>query len=179
VSNFLNRRPFVLKTIAIAFTALMLALPTAGQAADAEPDAKKFTRLTQALETDPLQATGREMRAWLFNWMEKSPDVTITVCDVLGPIPSDKPPFGLELWAQALAGNAAFQIAHPDKKRDAVATQVAGVESMLKSYAVILATDPKARIPYVDELLKFKAAGKLKVFMEPLVAKKCSDTASN
>ena len=141
------------------------------------PDAAQFIRLTQALEADPLQDNAKAIRRWLLNWTNDSKTVTVTVCNIFGPLLEQELPYGPELLVQSMFGNAAFQITHPDQKTTQALTQVAGLESLLKAYESILTTHPEAHIPYYDDLLKQRNAGTLAAFMSSIIAKSCDKHA--
>ena len=162
-------------TLAILLFAASGAL--AGPKLTPESDEEKFVRFTRQLERDPLGDSDKSTRAWLIEWATESKDITVLVCDVLGPIPKQNLPHGGELLLQMLFGNAAFQISHPDRKADLTATQIAGVRSSMAAYSSIIAKDPSARIPYFDELLSKDSAGNLDTFLSPIVADKCSKSA--
>lgn len=159
----------------IAAVALLLAANAAS--AQVEPpregEAEQFVvRFTRALEVDPLGETAPRVRSTLVEWLQNTKDYSVTVCDILGPIPAQQPPHSAELLVQQMFGNVAYQIEHPGEK-DPDRLQVAGVESVLKAYAAILAEDEKARIPYLDGLLEQRKQGRLAQHMAPIIAKGC------
>jgi len=164
---------------AIAVVLCLLSANFAALAAgnQAEKDADKAVRYTAALESNPFRSDAPEMRKWLMQWLTQTPAFTVTVCDILGPIPGTKVPNGPNLLLQQMFGNVAFQIKNPNKT-DSVSVQVAGVESLLKSYSVILAKDPGARIPYLDNLLAKQRNSSLKDHMAPLIVRECDDDAA-
>ena len=110
----------------------------------------------------------------MLRWLQRTKDYTVIVCEILGPIPLASPPNSAELMAQQMLGNVAFQIRHP-QVRDQVRLQVAGIESVLRAYAVLLGKAPENRIAYLDGLLAQQAAGSLRAHMAPLIDKACSD----
>lgn len=135
----------------------------------------KVLQLVSALEVNPLDQEAPAVRASLIRWAEATPNYTVMVCsDILGPIPEKDVPYGPELLAQQMFGNVAYQIKNPTVT-DNFSFQMAGLESALRTYSVILASDPKARIPYFDNLLVKQKNGTLKTYMKPIVAKGCKD----
>ena len=162
-------------------TFMVLLFATSGALASSKPvaetDEEKFVRLTRQLERAPLEDSDKSTRGWLIKWATESKDVSVLVCDVLGPIPKQDLPHAGELLLQMLFGNAAFQISHPDRKADLTATQVAGVRSSMAAYSSIIAKHPDAHIPYFDDLLSKERAGDLEMFLTPIVADKCSKSA--
>lgn len=153
---------------------LLLTSAPAMPAADAEKDIDMAVRYTEALETNPMRSDAKRMRQWLMEWVAATPDFTVTVCNILGPIPSTKVKWGPELFAQQVFGNVTFQIKNPTKT-DSISVQTAGVVSLLKAYAVILDKDPGASIPYFDKLLAKQRAGQLREHMAPLIVRSCDD----
>ncbi len=144
-------------------------------AAAPESDVAKVVRYTRALETSPDRADAREIRRWLLEWAEDTPDYTINVCDVLdhaswGDANSSH---GAELLVQTMYGNAAFQV-EGGAKADELSKQVAGVESTLRAYSALVAKDPRASVLHLDDLIAKRDASKLRDYLRPIVEKRCS-----
>lgn len=159
--------------------ALLLSIACLGTAAQAaepatESTSAKVVRLTRALERDPLGDTDKSMRAWVLDWLMRTPDHTIVICDVVNPLlKDDRAPNAGIYVLQQMFGNGAYQIEHPDDK-DPGAPQLAGVESMLRAYSVVLTKQPQSRIAYLDTLLEQQTAGRLKQYMAPIIDEKCT-----
>ena len=130
-------------------------------------------RLIRLLEQAPLAPEASAVRADLLNWAMTTKDVTIKVCDVLGPVPNSDVPYGPKLLIQAMFGNGAFQLEHPANKGDEMKAQLAGITSMLRAYAKILESDPNARIPQYDAWLSDLSAGKLAARLAPTIQERC------
>ena len=162
---------------AAAALACLLLASSSFAASQPEKPADKAVRYTEALEADPFRSDAGKMRQWLGQWVAETPDYTVTVCDILGPIPSTKLPFGPELLLQQMFGNVAFQIKNPDKF-DVVSVQTAGVESLLRAYTKIIAKQPGARIPYFDNLLTKQRNGELRAHMAPLIVRSCDENSA-
>ncbi|QSX33295.1 hypothetical protein JYB87_16455 [Shewanella avicenniae] len=149
----------------------------------AEPlllDADDVIAITQQLEQRPLAAEAHELRQQLFEWTRDSDAVLISVCDILGPLPSRQElPYGKELLVQSFFGNAAFQLQHPDSKQDVFKTQMAGVSSMLRAYANIIKEDDGAHIAEYDHWLTLLNAGTLAKALRADIASKCMPDSSD
>ncbi|HEY5993390.1 MAG TPA: hypothetical protein VIU46_02200 [Gallionellaceae bacterium] len=143
----------------------------------AESDAQKAVRYTAALETNPFASDAKQMRQWMMAWVTDTPDYTVYVCgDLFGPMMKKKHedvPYGPELLMQQMFGNVAYQIGNPGT-HDEVSKQLAGMESLLKVYALVVARDAKARMPYYDNLLAEQKKGSLKAYLTPIIEKKCA-----
>ncbi len=156
---------------------MALALPGIGLAANEAPlvDNSKVVPLTKFLEEQPLNSDAPVVRAALLAWEDKSKDVVDVVCPgVLKPIPDKAIKYSGELLAQFIFGSAAYQIANPSEKGKLMPSQLAGMQSMLKTYRSMLAKDSSARVPRLDELSQAESSGKLLQVLEPLVAANCS-----
>lgn len=161
---------------AIIRTTLLFALLLAGQAPAAALLVKteQVVVLTRFLEQQPLDPSAPAIRAGLLRWEDGREDVINWVCtDVLAPIPADDVPNSPQLLAQFIFGSAAHQVAHPADMGKLVPGQLAGMRSMLKAYHALLAADPKARIPRLDDLSRMDADGTLPAYLEPVAIKAC------
>ena len=139
----------------------------------AETDEQKFVRLTAQLEKNPLGDADRSVRGWLMQWAMESKDISVTVCDLLGPISGEDVPHGSEILTQYLFGNASFQIPRPDRRKDEAAMQIAGVRSAMRAYSALLTEDPQAHIAFLDPLLAQDRSGTLEASLAPVIAQKC------
>src|SRR5207342_235420 len=116
------------KSCLVAVAALLFSLSSLSNAVTPPltEDQATFVERTRLLEHDPFAADAHEIRQWLLTWATKAPEVKVSVCDLLGPIPKQKVPYGSELLLQSMFGNAAFQLEHPERKADVQSTQLAG-----------------------------------------------------
>ena len=152
---------------------LLLAGTFAACAAAPEKDAARAARYAVELEKDPLAAEAPDRRQWLLHWVNDTPDYTVTVCDVLAEGQKVGSPFSAELLAQQLFGNVAYQIAHPAGRKDEITLQMAGIESVLRTYRTLIATDPTAHVAYLDTLLDKQRGGELAAYMRPNIVQRC------
>ena len=133
----------------------------------------KAVSLAHDLEAQPISDDAVEKRRWLVKWYEKVPDITVTVCDLLGPFPNDDHPFFSQVLAQSMFSGGAFMIEHPNQANDQVVVQTAGVEGALKVYEVFVKAMPESRVPFLDDMLKKRDEGTLHAYMRDAVAKAC------
>ena len=130
--------------------------------------------MTQQLEQRPLAAEANNLRQQLYEWTVSTDDVHISVCDILGPIPSEQEiPYAKELMVQSFFGNAVYQLQHPQAKDNQLKLQMAGIRSMLAAYRNIIKQDKAAHIPTYDNWLKALDNGKLAQQLLPTIARKC------
>jgi hypothetical protein len=81
---------------------------------------------------------------------------------------------------QQTFGMAVFKLENPDKKNDEKAAQLAGFESMLRTYEVMVAQDEKAKNPEMDALLAKQKSGELKAVLDAAFdAGHCGSKVSN
>ena len=144
----------------------------------AQMSSTEAARLIRWLEQAPLAEDAKKVRSDLIQWAVETKDVTITMCDVLGPVPNTNVPYGPELLVQAMLGNGAFQVHHPESKGDEMKAQLAGIESLLRAYAQILVADPAARIAQYDQWLVALEVGRLAAEVAPMIQQKCIDATS-
>ncbi|WP_386071172.1 hypothetical protein ACFJIW_11225 [Tahibacter sp. UC22_41] len=163
-----------MKPVLLVLGLLLSLVSHASTAADvAETDDEKFIRLTAQLEKNPLGDPDKSIRSWLFRWLLQRNDLSVQVCDILGPVWSGDAPHWPELLNQYIFGNAAFQFSHRGQKNDKETVQIAGVRSAMRAYSALLTEDPKARIAYFDTLLDQERSGSLSAFLAPKIAEKC------
>jgi hypothetical protein len=169
------------RSLSIVVVALLAALLLGSAAAWAKrkpstpEDRAQAVKFAHELEANPLSEDAVSKRKWLIEWYEKVPDITVVVCDLLGPLPENDHPLMPLVLSQMLFSNGAFQIEHPDSAGDQVAVQTAGVEGALKVYEVLVKAIPQGRLPFLDELLKKQSQGQLLEYVKGEVAAACGN----
>lgn len=133
----------------------------------------KAVQLARDLELDPMAADAVHKRQWLLDFYQRVPDITVTVCDLLGPLPKEDHPYFAFVLFQSMASSGAFMIEHPDQVKDQVAVQTAGVIGALKAYEVFVKEVPEVRLPFLDGLVKQRNEGTLVGYMRNAVEKGC------
>jgi hypothetical protein len=137
---------------------------------------QRFLALTHKLEETPLDKNLYADKKWAIQWIEDIPDINVNVCPTLlgEEMIASRYKYAPNLLYQAVFGNVAFLIEHPDKKDDAVAQYTAGVESALKAYKGILKADPVVSRA-LEDLLQKQSQGKLADFVKQS-SKPCQET---
>jgi hypothetical protein len=69
--------------------------------------------------------------------------------------------YAAEIFTQMVPSAAAFVITNPDKAKDDVAVYTAALEGSLRTYESILKVKPKAKWPFLDDLLEKRSKGEL------------------
>ncbi len=150
-------------------SALVLALVAVVQLAIAQDrvpsspeDRAKAVQIARALESDPLGKAAKEQRRWVTLWIIQVPDISVTLCShLLGPVLESKKNYSAEIFTQMVPSSAAFIIEHPEEAKDPARVYLAGVEGALRTYEAILKVKPKARWPYLDDLIEKRDKGTL------------------
>jgi hypothetical protein len=137
-------------------------------------DNAKVAPLTKFLEEQPFHKDAPLVRTALLEWEDTSKDVVDVVCPpVLSPLPNKSIKYSGELLAQFIFGSASYQLTNPSEKGKLQPSQLAGMRSMLKAYRSMVAQDPKARVPRLDELVRSETDSSLPQVMEALVTANC------
>lgn len=162
---------FAFLLLALGFSAVAQDQPRRGPSTSEER--QRFIALTHKLEQNPLDKDFYADKKWALQWIEDVPDITVTPCPTVFGVEfiTARYRYGSNLLYQALFGNVAFLIEHPEKKNDTVAQYTAGVESALKAYKGILRADPVVSRT-MEELLEKQTQGKLADFVKQ-VTKDC------
>jgi hypothetical protein len=127
----------------------------------------KAVQFARELENNPLGPQAKSEREWLLRWVMEVPDITVAFCpQILGTELSDKQPYGTEIRTQLMFSQAAFLIENPDKSKDDLAIQTAGLNGSLKVYERILKDHPNARSKTLDELIARRDNGTLQSYLQ-------------
>jgi hypothetical protein len=154
--------PYALLRLTMALFALVAAQAQPQAKSSTPEDRAKAVEVARSLEADPLGKQAKDQRAWLLRWLIEAPDIHVKACSsILGPVVGSKKNYDAELFAQTLASSAAFIIANPDKEKDDVAVYTAAVEGALRTYESILKAKPKAKWPFLDDLIEKRSKGEL------------------
>lgn len=150
---------------------LLTVLAAQAQTQDRKPstpeDRTKAVAIARSLEADPLGPQAKEQRNWVVHWLMEVPDINVKVCgNLVGPVFTSKKNYAAEIFTQMLPSAAAFIIEHPEKGKDDAAVFLAATEGALRAYESILKAKPKAKWPFLDELLEKRSKGELKGYVE-------------
>lgn len=158
----------------LLLVSLIMASPAVAKRPESTPeDRAKAVRLARELEADPMSDDAVDKRRWLIKWYEEVPDITITVCSLLGPFPKGDHPLFPQVLTQSMFSGGAFMIEHPEQAKDQVAVQTAGMIGALKVYEAFVKVLPDHQLPFLDGLLKRRDEGTLPAYMTEAVKEGC------
>ncbi len=124
-------------------------------------------QMTRWLEQNPFDEKAQAASAMLLKYISDTPDFSIGLCgEFIGDLLKTKETGASELVGQYMFGMGAFCCEHPEKKEDDVAKQMAGVQSMIRTYRLMQEKDAKIKIKFMEKLLKLEKKGKLESFVE-------------
>lgn len=133
-----------------------------GQTPSTPEQRAKAVEIARLLETDPLSKDAKEQRRLITVWLFQVPDISVKMClHLLGPLLDAKKNYSTEIFTQMPVSEAAFVISNPDKAKDEIAVYTAGVEGSLRMYESILKVKPKAKLPFLDDLIQKREKGEL------------------
>jgi hypothetical protein len=162
-----------MKNLAILLALLVVGLSVQNLFAQSQKDKERATFISNArlLEKKPFDPNAAAAREWGFKWVAQTDQVSVVLCsDMMKLIPEKKNKFKSELLMQFAFGMAVFKLENPDKKSDEKAAQLAGLESMLRTYETMIAENEKAKNAELDNLLTKRNNSELKTLVE---AAKC------
>ncbi len=129
----------------------------------------RVVKMAAESEKDPIRVWAQEDRDWFIKWLTEVPDISLEVGKVAlwcsDSMKEDLKPLFLY---QFMKSAVAFQIQNPAMAKDPEATDLAGLEGVLRAYSNLLAKDPKARSKKLDEALAMKDKGELPGFVKKL-----------
>lgn len=122
----------------------------------------QWVEVTHKLESSPLDDSVNKQGEAAFKRLGDVHDVHVLLCPaLLSEFSGMKYVYAHTITRQYMLASGAFQIENPDKAADAKATDLAAVESVLKTYQAILKQKPDAKAKPLDDLLKKQNQGKL------------------
>lgn len=148
--------------LALGLALLWVAGPASAAGPSSAQDRARFVSVTRGLEAAPLDPARQSDGEWALKWISDAPDISVGVClGSLGGVGPKDYPYGRQVLLQYMFSMAALIIEHPETAKDENAQQLAGVESALKAYRVIVAARPDGRSANLDTLVKAQADGRL------------------
>lgn len=164
------------RNILFAFLVLIVTAQFGTAQSQQQKDRDSFLNNARLLEQQPFNKNARDAREWGFKWLIDTDQVSVVLCsETMSLIPEKKNKFKSELTMQFTFGQAVFKLENADKKDDEAAAQLAGIESMLRTYEKIVIENDKARNTELDGLVAKQKSGELKAIVD---SKKCDSKTS-
>lgn len=161
-----------MKNFAFLFATILLIglaaqLSFAQNTAEAKERNKElFIKITRFLEESPFDEQAKQSRENAFAFLVETEDVSVTICtELVKEATKKKNKYAGELLIQYSIGVAAFKLEFPERKDDENAAQLAGLESMIKSYQAMVAVRDNAKFKGMDDLIAKRDAGELSQFV--------------
>jgi hypothetical protein len=174
--RLLSRKIILVSLAVIALAALSSSQNEPKRGPSTPDERKRFVAIAHKMETAPLDASLRKERDWGLHWIIDIPDINVNPCaELLGNFMESRYLYKPEINGQVAFSMAAFMIEHPDKARDLVATNTAGLEGALKAYRSILRIEPTAQSAILEALAERESQGKLTEYVRELTKKGCDN----
>jgi len=123
----------------------------------------QWVEVTHKLESAPTDESVNKQGEAALKRLSDVHDIHVPLCPaLLSEFNGMKYAYSHTITRQYMLASAVFQIENPDKAADTKATNLAAVESVLKTYQAILQQKPDAKAKALDDLLKKQSQGKLK-----------------
>jgi hypothetical protein len=153
---------------------MLLVAPLAAQSAKRGPstpeERKQAVEYIRNWQADPLGPNAKDEFGWVLKWLADVPDLTVHVCTILDKLPKGDKKDSSTIFGGEFMAQAAFVIENPDKRADSQAEYLAGVEGALRTYEVLLKSNPKDQQAYLDDLIRRREAGSLAQFVQERLA---------
>ena len=139
-----------------------MARPAAAQDTSTPEERAHWVDITHKLESAPLEDSVNKQGEAAFKRLSDVHDVRVLLCPaLLSEFNGMRYVYSHTITRQYMLASGAFQIENPDKAADTKATNLAAVESVLKTYQAILQQKPDAKAKVLDDLLKKQSQGRL------------------
>ena len=130
-------------------------------------------RLTHNLEINPLSLDGSAARAWLDEWWDEVPDITVRPCNLIDPPNHETNPYSEELYKQITYSEGAYILENPTKAKDWDAAFLAGMQGALRTYESIRRQTPSAKSSFLEDLVAQRETGQLPGTVRALARERC------
>jgi hypothetical protein len=160
------KRLFLIVSCIVLFLFVAHSGPSSLGQSDATDSPETLIKAARFLEQKPLEKEAKKVRSSAIQWLIVTDKVNIKICSLLLHGVDDKYKYAAELTGQYTIGMGAFKLSNPDRAQDEDAAQQAGIESALISYESMVAAQPKAKNPFMDDLLTKRSQGTLVAYVK-------------
>lgn len=157
-------RPAITTTIACLILVGLLSANSIATNRQKEDPAQTLIKAAKFLEEQPFDKDAKKVRAWAITWIIETDKVSVQVCSLILGV-DKKYKYGSEMTGQYTIGMAAYKLANPEKASNEDAAQLAGIESAIASYESMVKTEPKAKNPFMDQLVAKRSDGTLQQYV--------------
>ncbi|MGK5047143.1 M28 family metallopeptidase [Janthinobacterium sp. GB4P2] len=138
----------------------------------------RVVQMASQAQHDPLALQQRD-GAWLSAWIEDIPDLTLEASALDGWLNiAPRAAARAALRFQYLASVMAFQIEHPDQAGQQSASDLAGMQDVLRAYETLLRQDSRYRSAKLDLALAARQQDRLPAFLATLSGRDASIEAA-
>jgi carboxypeptidase Q len=149
-------------TVLLGFLCVVILQRASAQDTSTPEERAQWVEITHKLENSPLDASIDKQGEAALKRLSDVHDIHVPLCPaLLNEFNGMKYAYAHTITRQYMLANAAFLIENPDKAADTKATNLAAVESVLKTYQAILQQKSDAKAKPLDDLLKKQRQGKL------------------
>lgn len=139
-----------------------------------------WAEVSHRLEADPLNADLNREAAGVLKRVIEVKDVHIVVCaDAFEQMHGVGKEFRNESTMLFMLGDAAFVVQHPDQSANVPGVNLAGLESVVNAYRLILTQSPHDHDKVLDRLLEAQKNGTLATEVQGKCANAPSPAAAN
>jgi carboxypeptidase Q len=157
------RLSHVVSILLLGFAAAGLPRSAGAQETSTSGERAQWVAITHKLESAPLDDDLNQQGEAALKRLSDAHDIHVPPCPaILSEFNAMKYAYAHTITRQYMLGSAAFLIENPDKAADTKATNLAAVESVLRTYQAILQQKPDAKAKALDDLQKKQSQGKLK-----------------
>ena len=164
---------------AILLGCALLAAPVASIAAaprgpSTPEERKQALEYIQDFVANPLGPNALHERQWVIEWVIEVPDVRVAFCSsILDKMNKGEKKDGPTLLAAMLMAQTEYELQGSGGQDDTLAQYQAGVEGVLRTYELLLKSNPKDRQPYLDDLIQRRDAATLAQWVKERAAASC------
>lgn len=146
--------------LVLALLSVVFVSQASAQASSTPEERAQWVEITHKLESAPLDENVNKQGESALQRVSDVHDIHVGLCPaILSEFNGMKYTYAHTITRQYILASAAFLIENPDKAADAKATNLAAVESVLKTYQAILQQKPDAKAKALDDLLTKQSQG--------------------
>lgn len=150
----------------------------AGRGPSTPAERARVVQMAAEAQQDPLAVQQRD-GAWLSTWIDDIPDLTLHAGPLEGwlwvaPHAAIREAIGFQYLASAMA----FQVLHPDAAGQQPASDLAGMQAVLRAYETLVRANPQHRSAKLDLALAAREQDRLPAFLATLSGRDSSFEAA-